>query len=164
MTTVLDNGVPREMTPEEEAEHLAAITPSLEERRSRLVAAVDQLRDARIAGGFGHQVGGVDYVFQSRQSDRENILGLAIAAQMALAQDAQAGDLQWLTPGQDFLYITADNTLAPMDAFDVLGLYQRGLSFKAAQTFHARALKDAAIAAADEGELAAIPLETGWPT
>lgn len=160
--TILDNGVSRDMTPEEEAAFEATL-PTLDDRKAALCSRIDGLRDGRIDGGFAHTVDAVEYTFQSRQSDRENILGLAIAAQLAIAQGAQAGDLEWLTPGADFQYITADNTLAPMDAFEVLALYQRGLSFKAGQTFYARGLKDAALAAADEAALDAIDIEAGWP-
>lgn len=160
--TMIDNGVEREMTPLEEAAFEAGL-PTLEDRKAGVCARIDARRDALIDGGFTHTVDAVEYTFQSRQSDRENILGLALAAQMAIAQGAQADDLEWLTPETDFNYITADNTLAPMDAFEVLALYQRGLSFKAGQTFYARGLKDAALAAADDAALDAIDIEAGWP-
>ncbi|ADK99379.1 DUF4376 domain-containing protein [Brevundimonas subvibrioides] len=117
---------------------------------------IDRERDRRIDSGFtfdGHR-------YQSRASDRENIMGAAQLAMGALAQGAQAGDLRWADPDQDFVWITADNELVPLDAPQVLALFQAGVAFKSALTFHARGLKDAAAEAAD---VAAFDWRTGWP-
>lgn len=128
---------------------------SLDEQKAVQCNAIDTLRDELIEGGFvfaGHR-------YQSRQSDRENIMGLAMAASAAIAQGAQPGDINWL--GGPFVYITADNELVPMDAHTVMGLYSAGLSFKSALTFAARANKDAILACRALVELA--DLDLVWP-
>ena len=119
---------------------------------------IDLERDRRISGGFAH----AGHTFQSRQSDRENILGAAISAQLWLGQGGEPGSLRWADPEQDFVWIAADNQLVPMSALDVLALYQRGLTFKASQTFHARGLKDHA-ATLDPADLAGFDWRPGWP-
>lgn len=125
----------------------------------RAIDSVNATRDAIIDGGFNFHLGGQVYRIQSRQSDRENVLGLAMAAQGAIAGGAQPGNLRWLTPDQDFGFITADNTIIPMDAYAVISLYQQALGFKAATTFYARALKDQILAATTDEQVSAIDLE-----
>lgn len=120
-----------------------------------MCAEVDMNRDARIEGGFmfaGHR-------FQSRPSDRENIMGAAQLAIAAMAQGATAGNLRWANPDQDFVWITADNDLFAMDAPTTLGLFQTGVAFKSRMTFYARALKDALLTAEDPH---AIDRDAGW--
>jgi hypothetical protein len=102
------------------------------------------------------------YRIQSRQSDRENVLGLAMAAQSAILAGAQPGNLRWLTLDQDFGFITADNTIIPMDAFDMIALYRQGLAFKPAATFHACAVKDEVLAATSDADVCTFNLESGW--
>lgn len=136
----------------------AGLTP-LEVAKAEANAAVNARRDQRIAGGFTF----MGHAFQSRASDRENIMGAAQAAFMAVASGAQEGDLRWADPDSDFGWITADNAVVPMDAQTVIGLFQFGVAFKSAQTFYARGLKDLIDAAEDVEAVAAIDLETGWP-
>ncbi|QBX37213.1 DUF4376 domain-containing protein [Brevundimonas sp. S30B] len=117
---------------------------------------IDRERDRRIDSGFtfmGHR-------FQSRPSDRENIMGAAQLAVGAIGQGAEPGNLRWANPDQDFVWITADNQLVPLDAYQVLALFQAGVAFKSALTFHARGLKDAAAEAED---LTAFEWRNGWP-
>ena len=126
--------------------------PTLEQ----LLARVDAERDRRIDGGFTFE----GQVYQSRPSDRENVMGAAQLAMGAIGQGAQPGDLRWADPDEDFVWITADNQLVPLDAPQVVALFQAGVAFKSALTFHARALKDALLEAADP---LTVNIETGWP-
>lgn len=147
-----------DLTPAEQADHDERRTPAF--RATLICATVDSIRDARIAGGFSFEAGGESYEIQSRQSDRENILGLGFAAAQAIAAGAQPGDLRWLSPGDDFRFITATNDEIPMDAFTVAALYARGLAHKASLTYFAKALKDQVRAAEDP---TAVDILTGWP-
>jgi hypothetical protein len=131
----------------------------LESIKTSLSDAINRTRDERIEGGFTHN----GATFQSRQSDRENIIGMGLAAVAAIGAGAQPDDLQWAIPGQDFAWITADNRLVPLDAFGMVALYQRGVAFKAAQTFYARGLKDAVLAAATPDHAQAIVDGADWP-
>ena len=140
-------------------------TAALEQRKAALTARVNEVRDARINGGFEHD----GHTFQSAPSDRENIVGLAFAAS---GSPMTPGDLRWFNPDADFKFITADNQLVAMDAPAVVALYARGMGFKAAVTYFARAYKDAILAAADHGVLDVMEAGiesgevgpfTGWP-
>lgn len=121
-----------------------------------LCVLIDRERDRRIDGGFAF----AGARFQSRPSDRENIMG---AAQLGMAWMGAGGDpdtLRWSNPAADFAWITEDNTTMPMSASAVVALFQAGVAFKSALTFFARDLKDAVIAAADPSS---IDIEAGWP-
>lgn len=127
------------------------VMPTVEQ----LCAAIDAERDLRIDGGFAFN----GSRFQSRASDRENIMG---AAQLALAYLGAGGDptsLRWADPTKDFGWITEDNSTVQMTAPAVVALFQAGIAFKSALTFRARDLKDAQIAAYPE----VIDITTGWP-
>lgn len=128
-------------------------------RKLTYVEKINKIRDVKIDGGFtwnGH-------VFQSRASDRENIIGSAVAAQLAIGQGATPGDYRWANPDSDFQWITADNSLVTLDAFDVLSMYAAGIAFKTNLTFFARAMKDEIIALDTLIELEAFDIEAGWP-
>lgn len=136
-----------------------------------LLTQVNADRDVRIDGGFLHTVDGVEYTFQSKPSDRENVMGMAMAAGAALASMAAAdppvnpvGNLRWFNPAADFNWITADNTLCPMDAIQTQALFAAGAGFKAACTFAARAYKDAMIADGTDAGAEAIYDSIVWPT
>lgn len=121
-----------------------------------IVSKINAERDRRIDGGFVWN--GIS--FQSRPSDRENIMG---AAQLAMAYLGAGGDplsLRWADPEADFVWIAADNKTVPMTAADVCALFQAGVEFKSALTFCARAMKDAVIAAE---EPASVPWRDNWP-
>lgn len=131
--------------------------------KAERVDQVNRLRDDKIEGGFGFSHQGEDYPIQSRQSDRENVIGLGLAAMGAISAGAKVDDLEWLTPGQAFGFITGDNRTILLDAAGMLALYRRGLGFKMALTLHARSLKDAILGATDLGALDAINVTNGWP-
>lgn len=123
---------------------------------SAIKSRIDKMRDARIDGGFSWN----EMRFQSRPSDRENIMG---AAQLAMGFIAAGGDpssLRWANPDADFEWILADNGRTNMGALDVIALFQAGVAFKSEQTFYARALKDAVEAADDPLD---VNIVDGWP-
>lgn len=131
--------------------------------KSQHTRKVNAMRDDKIENGYTFVSGGETYVIQSTQSDRENVIGLAVAAMGAIGQGALPGNLEWLTPGQPFGFIAADNRTIPLDAQGMMALYQRGLGFKMGVTLYARALKDALLAAPDLIILDGINIEVGWP-
>ncbi|MBB3949900.1 DUF4376 domain-containing protein [Aureimonas jatrophae] len=101
---------------------------------------VDAERDRRIDAGF--LFGGT--LFQARPADRENILGAASLAHMAVTLSGKKpGDLRWHDGDEDFRWIAADNSLVPMDAPTVIAFGQAAANHKSVHTFAARALKDA---------------------
>lgn len=99
---------------------------------------VDAERDRRIDAGVEFQ--GV--MFQSRMTDRENIAGAAQLGFMAVVAGAEAGDLRWSNPDQDFAWIASDNSLVPMDAQTVVAFGKAAAERKQALIFAARQLKD----------------------
>lgn len=165
--TVMDSFSMVRLTPEEEARLGVAYAcgtclvgppePAIPDVVRDLCAQIDRERDRRIDGGFAF----AGARFQSRPSDRENIMG---AAQLAMAWMGAGGDpdtLRWSNPAADFGWITEDNTTMPMSASVVVEMFQTGVAFKSALTFFARDLKDAVLAAADPSS---IDIEAGWPT
>ncbi|WP_295460526.1 DUF4376 domain-containing protein [uncultured Pseudomonas sp.] len=99
---------------------------------------VTRERDRRIAAGFTFD----GKIFQSRQTDRENIMGNAQLAFMAVAGGAEAGNLRWADANSDFAWIAADNTLVPMDAPTMLAFAKASAAQKARLIFKAREIKD----------------------
>ncbi len=116
---------------------------------------IDAERDRRINGGFSFG----DARFQSAASDRENIMGAATLAMAYLAAGGDPDDLRWADPDKDFGWIIEDNSTMPMTAPMTVALFQAGVAFKAALTFHARDTKDAVLAAADP---TSVDWMTGW--
>lgn len=132
-----------------------SLTPK-EETASDILRNIDRIRDTRIDGGFTFN----GMRFQSRPSDRENIMG---ACQMAMAYIGAGGDAtetKWDDSSSDFEWILEDNSRVVMSAGDVVSLFQSGVAFKTAQTFYARGLKD--VVSADDDPWA-IDINTGWP-
>lgn len=133
-----------------------SVSQQIDNSAISICARIDKERDRRIDGGFTFR----DTPFQSRPSDRENIMG---AAQLAMAFMAAGGNpetLRWADPDNDFVWIAADNTIVPMSAMDVVALFQAGVAFKSALTFYARALKDAVI---DDEDPTTVDVVNGWP-
>lgn len=127
-----------------------------EQTAAGIASAIDRMRDRRIDGGFTWR----GMRFQSRQSDRENIIGAAHLASLFIANGGNPESLRWASPDSDFEWILADNGRTTMSAMDVIDLMQAGVTFKAAQTFYARALKDAVYAAEDP---TSVNITDGWP-
>lgn len=130
--------------------------PTPQPTAAEICREIDNERDARIDGGFTFGA----HTYQSRTSDRENVMG---AAQLALAYLGAGGDpssLRWANPDDDFVWIAADNQTVPLTAADVVALFQAGVAFKSALTFYARAMKDAVIASE---EPASVEWRDNWP-
>lgn len=106
---------------------------------------IDAERDRRIEAGV--ELGGT--LFQSRATDRENILGAAQLGFMAVVSGAVPGDLRWSDHDADFQWIASDNSLVKMDAFTVVELGKKAAQHKAALIYAGRALKDMADIPAD---------------
>lgn len=124
------------------------------------VVAVNAARDAKIDGGFTHAGG----VYQSRQTDRENVGVLGQQAQLAVLGGAEAGDLRWHGGATDFAWILADNSTVTLDAPAMVALFLAGVAFKTALTFAARAKKDWLLdPARTRAELLAFDLAADWP-
>ena len=104
-------------------------------------ADIDRERDRRIDAGFDFM--GID--FQSRQTDRENIAGAAQLAFMAIVEGKQLGDLRWHGGDTDFVWISSDNSLIPMDAHTMVAFGKAAAEQKQRLIFAARALKDGEI-------------------
>lgn len=133
---------------------------TLDQQKASLCTAIDVMRDEKIDSGFafdGHR-------YQTRPSDRENIMGANTAALAAVIAGVQSGNLRWADPDHDFVWITEANELVAMDAPTVMAFYKEGLAFKSRLTFFARQLKDSVLAAATVEELDAIDTQAGWPT
>ena len=99
---------------------------------------VDIERDRRIVDGF--IFGGVKY--QSRPEDRENIAGASQVAFAAIVGGAQVNDLYWHGGTDPFVWIAADNSLNPMDAYTMFNFGKVAMEHKQSMIFKARALKD----------------------
>lgn len=106
---------------------------------SDLLAYASASRAALIDGGV--IFGGVP--FQTRAADRPAIASMGMLAASALAAGAAAGDLRWLDPDADFVFIAADNRRVPMDAPTMIAFARAAALREAAIVFAARAAKDA---------------------
>lgn len=99
---------------------------------------IDAERDRRITAGF--VFGGK--LYQSRNEDRENIAGAALAALAAQISGAEPGDYRWHGGDSDFVWIADDNSLTPMDAQTMFAFGQAAMAHKQAHIFAARTIKD----------------------
>lgn len=79
---------------------------------------------------------------QFRPPDRENINGASSLAIIAIVNGAQPGDYQWTGAGVDFEWITADNSLLKLDAFQTLEMGKVAAAWKSKHIFQARELKN----------------------
>lgn len=95
-------------------------------------------RDRRIDAGFLFN----GKLFQSRATDRENILGNAQLAFMAVSGGAEEKNLRWADVNSDFSWIAADNSMVTMDAQTMLAFAKASAAQKARLIFRAREIKD----------------------
>ncbi|TDW20383.1 uncharacterized protein DUF4376 [Rhizobium azibense] len=100
--------------------------PYLPETSEPTLTDVDAERDRRIVSGFVFN--GV--LFQSRDQDRENLMGACTAAVAAMMIGAQPGDLRWHGGAQDFTWIAADNSEIPLDAQGMFALGKAAMEHK----------------------------------
>lgn len=118
---------------------LPEVTPSISREE------VDAERDRRANAGVTFK--GV--LYQTRPDDRDNISGAALLATMAITAGALRGDLRWHDQDSDFVWIAADNSKVPMDAYDVVELGKLAATRKQALIYAGRDLKDMAEIPAD---------------
>ncbi|QIG76099.1 putative tail fiber assembly protein [Rhizobium phage RHph_I4] len=117
---------------------------------------VNRERDWRI--NYGFIFNGIR--FQSDVDARENIAGAAQAAFGAMVLGgAQAGNLRWSDPDNDFQWIAEDNTRIPMDAPTMYQFGLAALRHKSAHIFAANDLKKMSPIPADYATNPAY-----WPT
>ncbi|MEA3533736.1 hypothetical protein [Rhizobium sp. CC-YZS058] len=106
---------------------------------------VDAERERRIAEGFAF----AGSLYQARPQDLRNINGAATGAALAFIAGAKSGDLRWANPAEDFAWIRADNTLAPMDAQTVIAFGKTAMAWVTAMTLAGRSIKDRLAAGED---------------
>jgi len=97
-------------------------------------------RDRRVESGFYFN----DVLFQSRVEDQKRINGAGTLAAIAVMNGAQPGEFRWHGGDNDFAWISADNQLVLMDAFNVIEFGQAAARWESAHVFAARLLKDMA--------------------
>lgn len=73
-----------------------------------------------------------------------NITGAGSLALAAIVAGAEAGNLRWASPDEDFYWITNDNRKVSMDAQTTLAFARAAAAWRTAMTYRARALKDMA--------------------
>lgn len=123
---------------------------------SGICARIDKIRDNRIDSGFSWN----GMRFQSRPSDRENIMGASALAMAYIGAGGSPDETKWADPESDFEWILEDNGRTVLSAGAMVALFQAGVAFKSAQTFYARALKDALSEADDPST---VDIINGWP-
>lgn len=101
-------------------------------------AMIDAERDRRIDGGIAFA--GVR--FQTREKDRENIMGAFSLAAAWIMTGGSPISLRWHGGPNDFEWIAEDNTTLPMSAATVLAFGKAVANEKSRLIFIARALKD----------------------
>lgn len=126
-----------------EAEYQSALDSEMEARHDIAAKMVDAERDRRISAGF--EFGGARYQSrlpaEGKAGDWEVFSGKALEALIAIMAGAQAGDLRWSDPAEDFAWIAADNSRVPMDAQTVIALAQAASAHRSRQTFAGSDLK-----------------------
>lgn len=98
---------------------------------------VDMERDRRLGIGFMFNGKLID----SSDSSRASITEFATLAFMAKLNGAATGSYRWGNPDNDFTWITADNSLMPLDANGMVSLSIAASSNKSNLVLSARALK-----------------------
>lgn len=106
---------------------------------------VDIERDRRIDSGFIYN----DRPYQSGVTDRENITGSVQLAMLAIMGGVNIGDYRWMDDDHDFQWITADNEIVNLDAYDVVELGKLAAITKKNYIFKARMLKDMEVIPSD---------------
>lgn len=104
---------------------------------------VDEQKHKRLAH-HGLMFEGARY--QIRQRDRAFITSIVALASAAILLGSEEGDLRWHYPDRDFAWITADNSLVPMDARTALRLARAALAAMDEISLMARTVKDRVLA------------------
>lgn len=135
-----------------EAQNLrnAPLPPSPEQLQDAARAAIDAVRNARLAAGFV-DAGETDKIYQCDPNAMTNWTALASAAGFALTLGS--------VPLPTFTLITFDNSTIELDAEDLFALMtQRVMPWVSATYFHARTLKDQVLSETPPADITA-----GWP-
>lgn len=138
MLTKIVDGAEVALTAEEERLIQSEWESNSQDTTPQLLLYTMSRRDELIDGGV--TFGGV--VYQTRPTDRENIIGAALMASLALAAGAQPGDYRWADPAADFEWIAMDNSKVQMDALTVIELGKAQAARKQELIFKARWIKD----------------------
>jgi len=101
-------------------------------------ADINAERDRRVASGFMFK----GLLFQSRIEDQKRINGAGTLAAIAIMNGSQVGDYRWHNGASDFVWISDDNRLVRMDAFDIIAFGQAAARWESEHVFAARNLKD----------------------
>lgn len=101
-------------------------------------ADVNRERDRRLAGDF--LFNGV--LFQRDAVSLQRITGAATQAGFAMLNGSQPGDMRWFNPAADFVWISSNNTLVPMDAQTCYAFGQAASAVETALIFKAKALRE----------------------
>lgn len=108
------------------------------EKPSPTTEDVNRERDRRIETSFPY----MEKQIQFRPGDRENINGASSLAIIAIMNGAKPGDYKWHGGKEDFAWITADNSLLPLDAFETIEMGKAAAEWKSKNIFAARELKN----------------------
>jgi|GEM_PF-3105928 len=127
-------------------------------RRARLLASADGMRDALLAAGFAYDFGdglGSRTLDTRNVEDLVNWHGVQATARSFVSDGVPATEMDLIDADNAVFAVSAETVLAALGALTV---------WRSEIALAARAKKDAIEAAGTEDALAAIDLETGWPT
>lgn len=104
----------------------------LADAKSRKQKDIETARDTAIEGGFLYEFSGTQDRVQTRQRDRENLMGLAVAAQQAITAGASQA-FQFRAESNETYTLTPDEMLAVSTAAQehVSAQYAHSWSLKA---------------------------------
>lgn len=131
---------------------LAQLPADFPDARTAKIAEIGAALTIRMASGFSYE----DVTFQLDEAAQGRITALAVKASMVIAG----------TPGvewpEGFAFIAADNSQKAFTAAEFVAFADAAASTVISRRLHARALKDAVLAAADDAAVAAIDITAGW--
>lgn len=154
-----EGGVGRELTPEEIAELPEPDPPTLTERKSALLAAIDARRDQAFADGFTVAGTGTALDGQTLQtrSDEDKINWLTSQAAYSAAVAEGAGDVV------DATFRTMSNATVVLTYSEGLGVLLAMAAWGKVIMGNSWTLKDVILAAEDHTALDVIDIGAGWP-
>lgn len=118
----------------------------LEQAKARKQADIEKVRDTAIEGGFSYAFTSGDDLVQTRQRDRENLLGLAVAAQQAIAANAS----------EVFNFRAGSNETYELTPAEMIAVATAAQEYVSAQYAHSWALKAQIDMATNQADLDAI--------
>lgn len=102
---------------------------------------VDAERDKRLQAGFTFDIRGTTYGFQTDEVSMKRIAGAATLAGFAMGAGAKPGNFKWTGGATNFAWITAENSMVEMDAFETFAVGQRAARHETKHIFIAHYLK-----------------------